>query len=188
MGKLSFGRAKLVKEIISPQFAHKASKYHPAAKFLQAIPPSAVPFPPSPLDIVEVKDYAREGKNIQADMKHMPKSIESAHNHLDRVLHFFWSQRFVGNKEREISIIVLPSEALFGKHSILLLEPLGQLRTGYGNWKKNLDRVYLGLFDESPKTSFPFLGWYPDARTFLKGITKNEHSMDQKSSMVIQPR
>jgi hypothetical protein len=140
-------------EVISAQFAHKATEYHPAAKFLQVIPPSAVPFPPSPLDVVEVKDNDRERKNIQADMKHMPKSIESTHNRQDRVLHFFWSQRLVGNKERKVSIIVLPTDALFGKHSILFLEPLGQLRTGYGNRKKNLDGVDLGLFDESPKMS-----------------------------------
>jgi len=122
---------------------------------------------------VEVQEDYREGKNFQPDMKHMPKSIESAHNQLDRVLHFFRSHRLVGNKERKVSIIVLPPQALFGKQSVLLLESLGQLRAGYGDWKQNLDRVYLGLFDESPKISFAFLGGYPDERTFLKGIPKN---------------
>src|SRR4030067_285296 len=128
------------------------------------IPPAAIPFPPSLLDIVKVQEDHREGKNIQADMKHMPKSIESAHNQLDRVLHSFWSHRLIGNKERKVSIIVLPPQALFGKQSVLFLESLGQLRAGYGDWKQNLDRVYLGLFDESPKISFPFLGWCPDER------------------------
>jgi len=138
--------------------------------------------------IMEIQEDYRERKNIQPDLKHMPKSIKPSHNHLDRILHFFGGHGVVGNEERKIFIIVLPPNTLSGKESVLFLEPLGQLCTGYGDWQQNLDRVYLGLFDESPKMSYPFLGRYPDQHIFLKRIPKNEHSMDQKSTLIILPR
>ena len=135
IGKLSFGLTKFVREITPTKFSQPPADNYPTAKSLQAIPPSPIPSPPSPPDIVQVKQKYREGKNIQPNMKHVPKSIETSHNHLDRLMHFFWSHRIVGNKEWKITIIILPSKTSFGKDSVFLFEPLGELRTRDGDWQ-----------------------------------------------------
>ena len=133
MGKLSFGLTKFVREIIPTKLSQPPAEDHPAAKSLQAIPPSSIPLPPSPFEIVQVQEEDREGKNIQPDMEHVSKSIKPSHNHLDRLMHFFWSHWIVGNKERKIAIIILPADTFFGKDSVLMLEPLGELRTREGD-------------------------------------------------------
>ena len=133
MGKFSFGLTKFVIEIIPTKLSQPPAEDHPTAKSLQAIPPSSIPLPPSPLDIVQIEENYRERKNIQPNMKHVPKSIEPSHNNLDRLMHFFRSHRIVRNKERKIAIIVLPSDIFFEKDSVLLLEPSGELRTREGD-------------------------------------------------------
>jgi hypothetical protein len=130
---LSLGLTQFVRKIILTKFGQPAADDQPTAKSLQAIPPSSIPLPPSPLDIVEVQQNYRKGKNIQPDMKHVPESIKPSHNHLDRLMHFFWGHRIVGNKKREIAIIILPSDTSWGKDSVFLLEPLGELRTREGD-------------------------------------------------------
>ena len=69
LGKFPFGLGELVKKIVPAQFRQPPAEDHPATKSSQVIPPSPVPFPPSPPKIVEVQEDYREGRNFSAPLE-----------------------------------------------------------------------------------------------------------------------
>jgi hypothetical protein len=89
-----------------------------------------VPFPPSPLDAVEIKADDRKGEDVQPDMEHMPESIKPSHDQPDGVLHVFCGHRFVGDEEeptcqvihedRDELLLRYLDEGLHGLHPLRL--------------------------------------------------------------------
>jgi len=179
------GFRKLAGEVIFLEVGQPPTHDQPTPEPAHVFRPGPVPPPPSFFKVMEIEKKDREGKDVQPNLKHVFESIKSSHDLVDRGLHFFWRHRFVGNKERKVSIVVFPSEVFLGINSVLLLEPVGQFRAGQRNRQHYLHGVNPCLFDEPPEVADPFVGRHFKIHAFLEGITENEHSVDHKARLVI---
>ena len=92
--------------------------------------PFPVPLPPSDSEVMDIKEEHRERKNVQPYVKHVLEAIKTPHDQVNGGLDLFRGHWFIGYKEGEISVVVLPSNKIFGVDPILLLEPPGQLGAG----------------------------------------------------------